>query len=69
MVVFHGRKSGYAGLMDERVSEIGSRKRVWWRSAAECGGMPWNGKEENSWERVSTINHHGMMVATKKEIL
>ena len=66
-MAFNGRKSGYAGLSDDRLSGDDSGKREWRRSAAEYGGMPWNGKEEKI---IGTgCNHHEIMVATEKEIL
>ena len=44
--------------------ETTAEKRVWLQSAAACGGMPWNGKEEKI---IGTgCNHHEMMVATEK---
>ena len=39
-------------------------KRVWLQSAAACGRMPWNGKEEKI--TGTGCNHHEMMVATEK---
>ena len=44
--------------------ETTAEKRVWQRSAAACGGMPWNGKEERI--MGTGCNHHEMMVATEK---
>ena len=66
-MAFNGRELGFAGLTDDRLSENDNGKRVWWRSAAECGGMPWNGKVEKI--MGTGCNHHEMMVATKKETL
>ena len=37
---------------------------MWLQSAAACGGMPWNGKEEKI--MGTGCNHHEMMVATEK---
>ena len=57
-------ESGYAGLFVDRLSGDDSEKRVWLQSAAACGGMPWNSKEEKI---IGTgCNHHEMMVATEK---
>ena len=55
---------GYAGLLVNRLSGDDSEKRVWLQSAAACGGMPWNGKEE----KITGMgcNHHEMMVAAEK---
>ena len=61
---FQWKKSGYAGLLDNRLSGNDSGKRVWLQSAAACGGMPSNGKEEKI--MGTGCNHHEMMVATEK---
>ena len=44
--------------------ETTAGKRVWLRSAAARGVMPWNGKEEKIMGTGS--NHHEMMVAAEK---
>ena len=57
-------ESGYVGLFVDRLSGDESEKKVWLQSAAGCGGMPWNGKEEKI--MGTGCNHHEMMVTTEK---
>ena len=52
------------GLFVDRLSGDDSEKRVWLQSAAACGGMTRNGKEEKIMGTGG--NHHEMLVATKE---
>ena len=51
-------------MLLDRLSGDDSGKKVWLQSAAACGGMPSNGKEEKI--MGTGCNHHEMMVATEK---
>ena len=46
VVAFNGRNSDMRDCWIIGYRETIAEKRVWQGSAAACGGMPWNGKEE-----------------------